>query len=422
MRGKRLTIFIGERDQYRHDALYLAILRRLKAAGLAGATVTRGIAGFGAHSQVKTINILQMSLDMPLVITVADSAERIAAIVPEISAMMAGGTITLDDTEILFSSAAFQGGLPDVAVSEVMRTEVATVRPDTPVREVVARLVAGDFSGLPVVGDDGTVVGFVDDGDLLGKHLTALSASEHRALDPALLAELLHALDADTTRVADVMRRPAPTVAPETSLRDAAHRMHVASVKHLPVVDAGGKLVGVLGRLDVLRSIASGYARRAGEHLPPLPQESARVADVMDRDVPSVPDVTPLTDVVERLLDTPARELVVVDGERRPRGIVTPSDILARIDASERPGLLLLLKSRFSEAAAREVRRSTGQRAGDIMTAPVVSIVRDAPVIEALSLMVARHIKHLTVVDADGRLCGGVSRAAVLASSLSGAA
>src|SRR5262249_33650456 len=159
--------------------------------------------------------------------------------------------ITVDDTEIAFSSAAFDGGLPDVAVAALMQRDAASVRADTTVRDVVQRLVAGDFSGLPVTDERGLVVGFVDDEALVAERLTALRASEQRTLDPELVGEVMRELDADTTRVGDVMR-PAITIAPSTSLREAAHLMHAHAVKHLPVVDASGKLVGALGRLDVL--------------------------------------------------------------------------------------------------------------------------------------------------------------------------
>ncbi len=73
MRGKRMTIFVGESDQWRHRPLYLAILEHLKAAGCSGATVTRGVAGFGAQSQIHTATIIRLSEDFPVVITAVDA-------------------------------------------------------------------------------------------------------------------------------------------------------------------------------------------------------------------------------------------------------------------------------------------------------------------------------------------------------------
>src|SRR5512135_3547852 len=167
MRGKRMTIFLGESDQWHHRPLYMAILEHLKTAGCAGATVTRGIAGFGAQSQIKTANILTLSVDLPVVITAVDAAEKVDRVLPEISAMLGAGLIIVDDTEIYFHSAAFRGGFPDLKVSDVMRSEPETVTPDTPIANVVERLVSRDYTALPVIDDSGRVVGVIGDTDLL---------------------------------------------------------------------------------------------------------------------------------------------------------------------------------------------------------------------------------------------------------------
>lgn len=194
--------------------------------------------------------------------------------------------------------------------------------------------------------------------------------------------------------------------------------MHAHGVKSVPVVDEAGKLVGVLGRLDVLQAIASGHATRGGTTIAALPQERARVADVMERQVPSVVRTAPLHDVLDRLLDTTSRQVVVVDDERHPVGVISPGDLIQRVGAGARPSVLTRLRSRFDEDAAREVRRLVGERAGDLMVTPVVTIRDDASVLDALTFMVGKHLKSVPVVDATGSLIGVVSRAAVLAASV----
>ncbi|MGH3055536.1 MAG: DUF190 domain-containing protein, partial [Gaiellaceae bacterium] len=130
MHGKRMTIYLGESDQWHRRPLYMAILEHLKTAGCAGATVTRGIAGFGAQSQIKTANILTLSVDLHVVITAVDAADTIERVLPEISAMLGAGLIVVDDTEVYFHSAAFRGGFPDLRVGDVMNTEPEAVAPD----------------------------------------------------------------------------------------------------------------------------------------------------------------------------------------------------------------------------------------------------------------------------------------------------
>jgi CBS-domain-containing membrane protein len=418
MRGKRMTIVVGESDHWQHQALYMAILQRLKAAGMAGATVTRGLAGFGPHSQIKTANVLRLSFDLPVVITVLDTPERVERVVPQISAMMAGGVIAVDDTEIRFSSAAFTGGFPDIAVADIMSTDAEAVAAEAPIAEVVERLVARDYTALPVVDAERRVIGMIGDSDLLTSGLTRLSVSVQKAIGPALVAEFLAGLRREARRVKDAMTAPAVTVSPETSVKEAAHVMHARSLKRLPVVDRDGRLLGVLGRLDILESIASGHRQRTAPHVAPLPQEHRTVAEIMDRDVPTVPEDDPIDDVMEKLLTSQVKRVVVVDGAGRPTGIVTDTDIIARVDPEERPGIVTLLRSRWSADAARQVRRSYGKRAGDVMTSPLVSVRDSAPVMEALALTVERHVKRLPVVDGSGRVVGMVSRPALLAASL----
>src|SRR5215468_4786178 len=101
MHGKRMTIFIGDGDTWHAKPLHIAILERLRKQGFLGATVTRGIAGFGGHAHIKTA-AFDVVTDLPIVITVIDTAERIEAVVPEITGMMVGGVLAVDDVEVRF--------------------------------------------------------------------------------------------------------------------------------------------------------------------------------------------------------------------------------------------------------------------------------------------------------------------------------
>ena len=96
-----VRIFIGEADRYNHQPLYEALVELLRKEGFAGATVLRGICGFGAHSVFHTQKLLDLSADLPLVVEVVDSQERIDAIMPRIDEMMAGGMITLEKATVI---------------------------------------------------------------------------------------------------------------------------------------------------------------------------------------------------------------------------------------------------------------------------------------------------------------------------------
>jgi PII-like signaling protein len=98
--GKLLRIFIGESDKWRHKPLYEEIVRLARDRGLAGATVLRGIEGFGRSSHVHTARILRLSEDLPLVVEIVDTAEKIDAFLEEVDDMIEGGMVTLDDVEV----------------------------------------------------------------------------------------------------------------------------------------------------------------------------------------------------------------------------------------------------------------------------------------------------------------------------------
>lgn len=99
--GKLLRIFVGESDRWKGQPLFEAIVRKVRETGGAGATVLRGIEGFGAHSRIHTARILRLSEDLPIVIEVVDTAERIDALLPLLDEMIEDGLVTIETVRIL---------------------------------------------------------------------------------------------------------------------------------------------------------------------------------------------------------------------------------------------------------------------------------------------------------------------------------
>jgi len=102
-RGERtlMRVFIGESDKYEGKPLYEALLERFRKKGLAGATVLRGIAGFGASSKVHTDKVLRLSLDLPLIIEVVETEATIQQVLPDLEEMIGGGLITLERAHVI---------------------------------------------------------------------------------------------------------------------------------------------------------------------------------------------------------------------------------------------------------------------------------------------------------------------------------
>jgi PII-like signaling protein len=96
-----LRIFIGESDHWNHRPLYEAIVLKARELQMAGATVLRGLMGFGKSSRLHTAKILQLSMDLPLVIEIVDSEEKINAFVPVLDGMMQGGLVTMEKVKVL---------------------------------------------------------------------------------------------------------------------------------------------------------------------------------------------------------------------------------------------------------------------------------------------------------------------------------
>lgn len=96
-----MRIFIGEADRFGHKPLYEALVELFRKEGFAGATVIRAISGFGAHSVYHTQKLLDLSADLPLIVEVVDSEEKIEAIMPRLDEMMAGGMITLEKARVI---------------------------------------------------------------------------------------------------------------------------------------------------------------------------------------------------------------------------------------------------------------------------------------------------------------------------------
>ena len=96
-----LRIFIGESDRHEHRPLYEAIVLKAREAQLAGATVLRGPMGFGAASRIHTAKILRLSMDLPMVIEMVDSEEKIRAFLPALEGMIGGGLVTLEKVQVV---------------------------------------------------------------------------------------------------------------------------------------------------------------------------------------------------------------------------------------------------------------------------------------------------------------------------------
>jgi len=109
--GVLVRVFIGESDQWHHQPLETALLERLRKEGFSGATVFRGIAGFGAHSMLHTSHILRLSQDLPIVIEIVDTQDKIEQeLLPILDEMVSEGLVTMEKVQVVKYAAKRRGG------------------------------------------------------------------------------------------------------------------------------------------------------------------------------------------------------------------------------------------------------------------------------------------------------------------------
>ena len=107
-RATKLTIYVGDSDRHGRKPLHLAIVELLHEESVSGATVLHGIEGYGAHKQIHTMRILDLSGDLPVVIVAVDLPEKIEAILPKLDEMIGGGLVTTEDVRIIISRPSSQ--------------------------------------------------------------------------------------------------------------------------------------------------------------------------------------------------------------------------------------------------------------------------------------------------------------------------
>jgi len=418
-RARRGRTYLNEGDHIGHLPSHHSVMQFLRREGAQGATVFRGVEGFGAAGEVHLSHLVDVAGRLPLVVEWIDRADRVERLLPRLRELVRHGFITADDTEIVLYEPQPVRALTDaVTVGDVMSREVTSVEPGAPVRRVVEQVLDQSYRAVPVV-DGGRVVGIITGSDLverggLGVRLELLP----RLARPELQREL-ESLAGRPATAADIMT-PRPTcVDPSTPLGDAARLMTRRRLKRLPVVDDAGSLVGMVSRFDLLRCAAGGdLPRDQASRLVGLTAE-APLSSVMRRDVPAVHPETPLPQTMQAMVSTRLNLAVVVDQQRRVVGMVSDAALLERITPGLHGGILRSLMHRLpfthggpdeADAAAR----ARAHTAGELMSRSVPVAREDARLSDAIALMLKDRHKVLAVTDAGGALVGIVDRADLL--------
>ena len=410
-----LRIYVGESDHAGTRLVYEAIVEEAHRRGLAGATVTRGLLGFGAGSLVHTAKILRLSEDLPVVVEIVDRPERIAAFLPHLENLVREGAITRHRVAATFHCS--------MRVRDVMTHDVVTVAPGTPLPEVLDLLLARGIKAV-VVAEGKRAVGMITGGDLLARAGMAFRLSLYAELPPEMRGEEARRLTVQGKTARDVMSGQLSTVNIRATVPEAAALMAERKLKRLPVVDDTGELVGILSRIDILRTISTAASMTPGEGagestgesrggLAPMPSQLPQglkltAGDIMLRDVPTVGPQATLEEALDKLVASPLRRVVVVDESARVLGIVLDRELLKRYSQREKPGILRALANLL--APGRGGDKTFGVLVREAMEPDVFSVLESTPLSAVLRRMLETGGKRLVVLDEAGRLRGMVDR------------
>jgi CBS domain-containing protein len=422
-KARRVRVYLDEGQRHGGLPLSAAILGLLRKEGAAGATVFRGVEGFGGSGQVHTARLVDLDQRLPMVVEWIDSPEQVERLLPRVEALVRDGLITVEDTEVALSRPP---ALRDVAsglrAGDVMSRDVVSVAPDAAVRDVVELLLGKRYRAIPVV-RGGAPVGIITNSDLLERAGLTVRVELLASLDRAELNAALEQLARGGKTAESVMTPNPATVNAAAPLPEVAEIMAHRRLKRLPVVDDRGAMLGMVSRLDVLRTAA-----RMVESAPAEPREIGFAADApvsrsMRREVPAVFLDTPLPEVLQAVVSTRLNRCIVVDRERRVRGKITDAELLERVTPALRPSALQSLIHRLpfvhpEPDEARAEQHARARSAADLMIETAI-VREDAPLREAIASVLRDGHKIAAVVDAEERLVGCLDRADLLRGLLS---
>jgi CBS domain-containing protein len=379
--------------------------------------VTRGIEGAYENGEIATGRLEVLSYNMPVRITIIIPAGEVDRVFSVVEEMVTDGIIAARDVDVISHKTRGMLIPRHTRVSEIMTPAPRTVTPITPLSEVARLLLSSTFTGLPVVDEENRPIGVISRGDLVYKggmpmRLGLLAESDREKMNVALEALA-------QKKASEVMTRPAVTIAQDQMVTEAVRLMLSKEVKRLPVIDAAGKLVGIVSRVDIFHTIIRECPNWKAFQGQSIQVDNLRfVADIMRRDTYTVLPETPLEEVMRIIDCSDIQRVCVVDKDGYFLGLISDKDLLIAF-SEHHPGIWDYFVSRipFTERSRRnkELREILNARtAAKVMKTDIVTVQEDTSIEDAIRLMIGRAIKRLPVVDAEGKFKGMISRDSLL--------
>jgi CBS domain-containing protein len=408
-----IEIFTSEEARMDKKPLADAVpqyVRDLKIA--ARCIVTRGIAGCYESGEITTGRLEVLSFNLPIRIYILVPAAESERVLNGLSGRIRDGIVAVHHLNVV-SHHVHNAFFPrQLLVRDVMTSAVRSVSLSSPLSEAAKLLLSSVFSGLPVVDDKNRPVGVITQGDLIEKGGLPLRLGLLAEFDSGQVETILEKMA--SKKASEAMTASPVVIRADRLLMEAVDTMLGKGVKRLPVVDPDGRLVGMLSRLDIFRTVM----REAPDWNSFRAQkievgQLKRVKDILRRDAYSVSPQTAVNKVMRMIDRNDIQRVAVVDEDGKLLGLISDRDLL-RYFKQEKSGFQVLLdriKRPFKPGSPEGADEAS---AANVMNADLITVHEDMRIEEALGLMTEKALKRLPVIDHEGRFKGMISRDSLL--------
>jgi CBS domain-containing protein len=413
-----IEIFTSEKVRYHHLPVAEAIIQLVQKKKVAGRCyVSKGTGACYETGEFVTQNLLELSFNMPVKIEILLPSADIDQLLPVLEDMVEEGVISVREV-FVYSYKTRKYFIPGMlTVGEVMTANPRSVTASAPLDQVASLLLSSSFTGVPVVDNENRPIGIITQGDLLYKADMPLRIGLLNLSDRSFVDKVLQSLS--VKNAAQVMTTEVITVSSESKVTEAVHRMIDQHVKRLPVVDQSGKLVGMISRVDIFRTITKAAATDTNTQKQKIIIQNVRsVSDIMQRDTHTVLPDASVEDVLKVMNTYGVQRVAVADQDNRFRGLISDRHLLMAF-SEHHSGIWDYLsrlipfseKGRKHRQLQKEIRKT---KASEIMETDLRTVHESTAIDEAIRVMTENGIKRLPVLDENNNYKGMISRESIL--------
>ena len=420
MKYNVIEIFTSEEATWKGTPLWEAVIQNVRTLGIAARVmVFKGFAGCYENGELASNKIEVLSFNMPVKIEIILPSAELDTVLPVVEGLVTDGIVAVADMQVRIHRTQKRLIPRQLKVKDVMTKSLKTVEENTTVNEIIRLLLTSDFNAVPVVDHVGLLTGIITQEDLIQKAEMPVRLGLLGQFEQDRIEEYLQAVSKKTA--GEIMTTPVVTIPQDIRLSEAVDVMLQQHLKRLPVVDAGGAIVGILARADIFHAITRetpDWSTIEAQSEVIDVKHAVFVRDIMRRDTQTVPPNTPIEEVISVIDSNDIQRVAVVDAEGRLLGIIADSDVLGFF-SDHRAGLwdYLVRRLPFTEMAKRHeelIQRTKAKTTAEVMKTDLVTVKEDTTVEEAIRLMIQHELKRLPVVDDDGKFRGMISRDSLL--------